>query len=156
MPEDATANEGWLQLLDEMEAMAAELDEEGWETLTIPAGDAAPVEPGESHTDRHGYAYVVPGDAADRFEKLFEPDGFPRTEVYRATTGSHLFLLTVFLDPSAETAVLLAGIFERGTLGECRETARESDIMYSHVFRVDGTHLGTFEHEEWEPFFPDA
>lgn len=153
MPEDA--NEGWLGLLDEMESMAAELDEEGWETLAIPAGDAAPVEPGGSHTDRHGYAYVIPGDDADRFAELFAPEGFPRTELYRATTGSHLFLLTVFLDPATETAILLAGVFERGTLGECRRTARETGVMYSHVFRVDGTHLGSFEHEDPAPFFPE-
>lgn len=156
MTDDVTTNDGWLQLLDEMEAMAAELDGEGWETLTIPAGDAAAVEPeDDSLTDQHGYAYVVPGDAADRFEELFVPDGFPQTEVYRATTPGDLFLLTVFLDPATETAILLAGVLERSSLGECRQAAQETGVMYSHVFRVDGTHLGTFEHDELDPFFPD-
>lgn len=155
MPDDAAANEGWIQLLDEMDAMAEELRADGWETLTIPAGDSAAVGPDGSHTDRHGYAYVVPGNRADTFEELFVPDGFPRTEVYRATTATHLFLLTVFLDPPTETAILLAGVLERGSIGTCRDVARETGVMYSHVLRVDGTHLGTFEHDDPEPFFPD-
>lgn len=155
MAEDATANEGWLELLDEMEAMAAELDDEGWETLTIPAGDAAGVGPENSYTDRHGYVYVIPGDAADRFEDRFAPDRFPRTELYRAAGTRHLFVLTVLLDPPTETAILIAGVLDRSSLGECRRAAHETGVMYSHVFRVDGTHLGSFEHDEPELFFPD-
>lgn len=42
MPDDAT-NDGWIQLLEEMDAMAETLAAEGWETLTIPAGDTAAV-----------------------------------------------------------------------------------------------------------------
>ncbi len=150
-----TTNEGWLELLEEMEEMAAELAEEGWETLAIAAGDAAAVEPDEGYTDHHGYSYVIPGNDADTFEELFVPDGFPRTEVYRATTDSHLLLLTVFLDPPTETAILLAGVLERNTLDDCRQIAEETGAMYSHVLRINGTHLGSFEHDDPSPFFPD-
>jgi hypothetical protein len=152
--DDAT-NEGWVRLLDEMDAMAAEFDDDGWETLSIPAGDAAPVGPEEGHTDRHGYSYVVPGDAADRFATLFDSEGFPRTEVYRATTASYLFLLTVVLDPATETAILVAGALDRSDLETCRDHARADGQMYTHLFKVDGTHLGSFEHADYEPFFPD-
>jgi len=155
MSEDAT-NRDWIQLLEGMDATAEELESEGWETLTIPAGDAAPVTPEGSHTDRHGYAYVIPGDEAERFEAVFVPDGFPRTELYRATSSTHLFLLTVFLDPPTGTAVLLAGVLERGSLSDCRRAALEQGVMYSHLFTVDATHLGSFEHDDPAPFFPDA
>ncbi|MFC7071549.1 hypothetical protein ACFQJ7_16700 [Halovenus rubra] len=154
MTDDAT-NEGWEQLLDEMDTMAAELAAEGWETLSMPAGDAAAVEAEEGQTDRHGYAYVVPSDDADRFEELFKPDGFSETEVYRATTPSHLFLLTVFLDPESETAILLAGVLDSNSLAACRQAATETDKMYSHVCKINGTHLGSFEHDEIDPFFPE-
>jgi len=152
---DDAVNDAWIQLLEEMEAMAEELSAEGWETLTIPAGDAAPVTGDGSHTDRHGYAYVVPGDAADRFAELFVPDGFPRTELYQATAGEKLLLLTVFFDPPTEAAILLAGVLDRSDLGECRRIAEEAGVMYSHVLKVDGTHLGSFEHDDPGPFFPD-
>ena len=146
-------NEGWMQLLDEMEAMAADLEAEGWETLPMAAGDTTAVGPDDGYTDQHGYSYVVPGDDADRFEELFEPDGFPRTEVYQATTDTHLLLLTVFLDPATEVAILVAGALERENLVACRRHAQET--MYSHLLRLDGTHLGSFEHDDPEPFFPE-
>lgn len=155
MADDAT-NQGWIQVLEEMDAMAERLESEGWETLRIPAGDAAPVAPADSYTDRHGYAYVVPGDRAERFEEVFVPDGFPRTELYRATTPTHLFLLTVFQDPPTETAVLLAGALEREALPACRRAAGETGVMYSHLFTVDTTHLGSFEHDDPDPFFPEG
>ncbi len=46
-----------------MDAMAERLESKGWETLTIPAGDAAPVAPADSYTDRHGYAYTPRRDS---------------------------------------------------------------------------------------------
>ena len=153
MTDEAPGDEGWMQLLEEMDAMAAALDDEGWETLTIPAG---PVGPDERYTDRHGYAYVVPGDAADRFAELFVPDGFPRTEVYRAISAGNLYLLSVFQNPATEAAILLAGVLNRSDLGECRQYATETGRMYTHLHRLDGTHLGTFEHEDPEPFFPGS
>lgn len=156
MADDVTATEGWRALLDEMDAMAADLDDEGWETLSVPAGDAGALGRENGRTDRHGYAYVVPGDAADRFEALFEPEGFSRTDVHRATTATHLFLLTVFLDPPTETAILIAGVLDRDSLGECRAAARETGAMYSHVLGLDGSRLGSFEHDDPDPFFPDG
>lgn len=184
---DDAVNDGWLRLLDELDAMAAELRGEGWETLAVAAGDTAAVTPGgtaapddtaasddtatppadtatppadtaagipDDVADRHGYAYVVPGEEADRFEELFVPEGFPRTDVYRQTAAGHLYLLTASLDPPTERAILLAGLLAVGTLGECRRIARETGVMYSHVLRVDGTHVGSFEHDDPEPFFP--
>lgn len=153
MPEDAT-NEGWIQLLEEMEAMAEELNADGWETLTIASGETAPVTAEEGYTDRHGYSYVIPGDDAETFEELFELGGFPETEIYQATSRTHLFLLTVFLDPPTETAILLAGLLETAGLSDVCQISEEVGKMYSHICKVDGTHLGSFEHEQPELFFP--
>ena len=151
-----TASNGWAQVLEEMDAMADRLEESGWRALSIAAGDAAAVTTETSRTDRHGYSYVIPGDAADEFADLFVPDGFARTEVYRAGTGSHLYLLTVFKDPPTETAILIAGALDRGRVADCRRAAEAAGTMYSDVFSVDGTRLGTFEHDDPTPFFPDA
>lgn len=137
-----------------MEAVAAEIDSEGWETLAVPAGDATAVTAEAGRTDRHGFSYVIPGDAAETFAEWFVPDGFERTEVYRASTPSHLFLLTVIRDPATERAILIAGVLERSALGDPERVARETGVTYSHVFRVDGTRLGTFRHDDPDPFFP--
>ena len=153
MTDDPT--DGWSQVLSEMDAMAASLEAEGWRTVTVAAGDAAAVTAETSRTDEHGFAYVVPGDEADELAEAFVPDGFPRTEVYRAASGARVYLLTVLQDPPTETAVLLAGALDREQLPACRRAAAASGTMYTQVFRVDGTTVGVFEHDDPGPFFPD-
>jgi len=150
-----TGSSGWAQVLEEMDAMAAELEDAGWRTLSIAAGDAAAVTADTSSTGRHGYSYVIPGDAADEFEALFAPDGFARTDVYRADGGTDLYLLTVLKDPPTEATILIAGAFDRSRLPDCRRAAETAGTMYTDVFRVDGTRVGTFEHDDPTPFFPD-
>jgi hypothetical protein len=150
-----SGSNGWATVLEEMETLAEDLEEAGWRTLTIPAGDAAAVTAETSRTGRHGFAYVVPGDEARAFEDLFVPDGFERTELYRAGTGTHVYLLTVVKDPPTETAILLAGAFQRDRLADCRRAALSAGTMYTDLFTVDGTHIGTFEHADPEPFFPE-
>lgn len=151
---DAQRESGWTRLLEEMERLAAA---EGRETLTIPAGDAGAVGPESGLADRHGYAYVIPGEEADRFVELFDRGQFPETELYRRVTPSALYLLTVFNDPAADTAIFLAGVLDRTAdgLAGCREAAETTGQMYSHLFRADGTHLGSFTHADPAPFFPE-
>lgn len=156
MSEDATGDDGWVRLLDGMKRMAEELTSEGWETLAIPAGDAAPVTAEGGRTDDHGFAYVIPGDDADTFDAWFTPDGFTRAEVHRAVDDRHLHLLTTFLDAETSRAILIAAVLDRSAIGACRREAFDAGVTYSHVFRIDGTHLGSFRHDDPEPFFPDG
>lgn len=148
------ADTAWQLLLEELDDATETLASEGWETLSIVAGDAGGVVPEDRFTDRHGYAYVVPGEEADRFGELFVPDGFPATEVFRRSAAGRLFVLSIFRDPPTERAVLLAGTLDRSGLEPVRSIARETGTMYTHLFRVDGTHLGSFRHDDPEPFFP--
>lgn len=147
---------GWASVLGEMDELASDLDADGWTTLTIAAGDAAAVTPETGRADRHGYSYVVGADDATAFEEAFVPDGFPRTEVYRAETGTHLFVLTVLQDPPSEQAILLAGAFDTQRVRECERVASETGRMYTTVLAADGTLLGAFEHDDPAAFFPDA
>ena len=155
MSDNPTATDGWTRLLDEMEAIASSIEDDGWETLAVPAGDATAVSAEGGYTDTHGFTYVIPGDAAETFTDWFEPDGFERTEVYRATSGSSVFVLTVLREQASERAVLIAGVFDRAGLTEVGRAAREAGAMYSHLFSVDGTHLGSVRHDDPEPFFPE-
>lgn len=146
---------GWTRVLEEMDAMAAKLADNGWETVSIAAGDAAAVTAETSRTGTHGFSYVVPGNAATAFEELFVADGFSRTEVYRANSPNHLYLLTVVKDPPTEAAVLIAGAIERNQLSACKQAATEAGKLYTNLLAVDGTCLGSFEHEDPTPFFPE-
>ncbi|MFB6174276.1 MAG: hypothetical protein ABEI39_06500 [Halobacteriales archaeon] len=149
------AADAWAATLEDMHAIAEDLEDEGWETLAIQAGDTAPEPPEAGPEGRFGLSYVVPGDDAERFEELFEPGAFPAYEVHRARAAGRLFLVTTLLDPDRKVAILLAGNVELRHAPDCVAAAVEHDEMYTHVQTLDGTHVGSFRHEEYEQFFPD-
>lgn len=152
----AEATKGaWQATIDDAEAMADELEAEGWETLLIPAGDTAPESPEIGDTDRFGLTHVIPDNKADDFEAAFEAGKFPKYEVYRAETAGRAFVVTVLLDPDSQTAILIMGSFELREAAGCVTAAKENDKMYTHVQTLDGTHLGSFRHDDYEKFFPD-
>lgn len=152
----AVHTSAWAATIDDMLAMAEEMEENGWDTVTITAGDTGAESPDAGDTDRFGLTYVVPDNKAEAFEEAFEGREFPRYEVYRAEREGRSFVLTVLLDPETATAILLAGNYELRTAGGCIRAAIEADAMYTHVQLLDGTHLGSFRHEDYEKFFPES
>lgn len=144
----------WGDFLAEMEEVAEGLATDGWDVLTIVAGDATAVGPQARQFDTHGFAYVIPGNKAEAFLEHFEPGKFTRTEVFAAPAGAHHFYLTVLKDPDSQTAMLLSGAIEWSQLDSCKEAAAETGRMYTHVMKINGDHLGSFEHDDPEIFFP--
>ena len=63
-------------------------------------------------------------------------------------------LVTEFLDPETETAIVVAGHFDARRVGGLTKSAIEADAMYTHAETLDGTHLGSVRHEKHEPFLP--
>lgn len=151
----AVHSSAWEATIEDMHATADDLEENGWEVVTLIAGDTAPESPTAGDTDRFGLSYVVPDNQADPFREAFEVGEFPRYEVYRAERAGRVFLVTALFDPGSEMAILLAGTYERRNADGCVRAAVESDEMYTHVQLLDETHLGTFRHENYEMFFPD-
>lgn len=147
--------DAWTRTLREMDAVSAELSDDGWETLASPAGDTAAIPPGDDRRLDPGFAHVIPDDDADTFAEWFMPDGFERTRVFRATTADRLYLLTVLLDEASERAILVAGAAETSSLPPVRSAAAERGVTHSHVLRIDGTHLGSFRHADPDLFFPE-
>lgn len=152
----AQAHRGaWQRTLDDMEALAEELEADGWDTVTIGAGQTAPENPDAGETDRFGLVHVVPGNKAEPFSEAVERGTFPEFQVFQQDVDGRVFMVTLLSDPESETAILIAGNFEmRHGVGLVRAAQRE-DKMYTHVQKLDKTVLGTFEHDDWEPFFPD-
>jgi hypothetical protein len=147
--------QAWEATLEDMQAMAEDLEAEGWDTVATAAGHTAPESPEAGDYDRFGLTYVVPDDFAEEFTDAFAVGDFPQFEVYRAEQDGRVFLVTVLMDPDAKQAILLAGTYEiRHALG-CVKAAEEAGEMYTHVVTLDQTHLGSFRHDNHEKFFPD-
>lgn len=144
----------WSATLDDMEALAAEYEDEGWDTVTIPSGTTAPEPPDSGVEGRFGLVYVIPGNYVDPFEEAFEAGEFPSYDVFRNESSGQVFLVTVLVDPDSETALFIAGGFERRHSRSLMSAARDEGAMYTHVQTLDETQLGSFRHDDPEKFFP--
>ncbi|WP_101295057.1 DUF7529 family protein [Halegenticoccus soli] len=145
----------WRATLSDAEAMAADLEADGWRTLLVAAGHTAPESPESGTHDRFGLTHVVPGNVEDEFVELFEAGQFPRYEVHRAEAAGRAFVVTTLFDPETKAAILVAGTYELRHAAGCARAAKEAGKMYTHVQKLDGTHLGSFEHDDYEKFFPE-
>ncbi|NHN60669.1 MULTISPECIES: hypothetical protein [Halorussus] len=145
----------WQRTLDDMQAMEEELEEEGWDVVAVGAGHTAPTNPDAGETDRWGFVHVIPDNKAEPFEAAVETGAFPQYRVFRNEMQGRVFMLTQLLDPESETAVLLAGNFEMRHAPGLVKTALKEGEMYTHVQTLDGTHRGSFRHDDVEKFFPD-
>ncbi|WP_254766324.1 DUF7529 family protein [Salinilacihabitans rarus] len=146
----------WQQTLEDMRALEAQREEEGWEVVSLVAGDTAPTTPSTSRDDSFGLVFVVPGSDAEAFAEAFERGTFPRYEVYRNTADRHVFLVVEYLDPEEELAVLVAGAYSLERAEDMAKIAQREEEMYTHVRKLDGTVVGSFRHEKYAKFVPDA
>jgi 1,2-phenylacetyl-CoA epoxidase PaaB subunit len=145
----------WQRTIDDMRATEEELEADGWDVVAIGAGHTAPTNPDAGETDRWGFVHVVPGNEADEFAEAVEAGAFPEYRVFRNEMQGRIFVLTQLLDPESETAILVAGNFEMRHAPGLVKTALQEDEMYTHVQKLDGTHLGSFRHDDVTKFFPD-
>ncbi|EMA44372.1 hypothetical protein C448_08864 [Halococcus morrhuae DSM 1307] len=146
--------EAWAATLDDMDALAAEYEADGWETLTIPAGHTSTEAPESGDEERFGLVYVIPDNYAEEFSDVFDDGEFPRYDVFRNESHGQVFLVTLLADPESETAVFVAGGFERRGSRPLMGAASDAGTMYTHLQTLDGTQLGSFEHDDPEKFFP--
>lgn len=153
--ETEDTSDDWQRAVRDMRAMAMDREENGFETLTIPAGDTTPKPPSSGETERFGLSHLIPGDTVERFQTLYEEGEFTETDVYQARVDGNIFIVTEVRDPDARLAVFVAGAYRMRHAPALVRTATERDEMYSHVRTLDGTHLGTFEHDDVSAFFPD-
>lgn len=147
--------DAYQQTIDDARALEAEKQEEGWETLLIPAGHTATEPPRVGNPDRYGLVHVIPDNYADEFSELFECGEFSAFDVYRAEVAGRVFIVTELLDPDAEIAIIIIANYKLGDAQDLIETVLEEEEMYTHVQTLDQTHLGSFYHEDYTKFFPE-
>lgn len=153
----AVHKDAWQATIDDMNAMAEGFREEGWETvITAIAGDSAPEPPEDGPSGRFGIVHVLPETESEEIRDAVAEGEFPRYDVFRAEREGRVFLVTQFLDPETSTAVFVAGNFERHRAIGLVRAAREEGKIYTHLQKLDGTVVATFEHDDLTKFFPEA
>lgn len=152
--EDAETRGAWEQTLAEMHELADQRAADGWDTVTVQAGDTAPEPPSAGESDRFGLVYTVPNDTADAVRSFSETASVDGYTVYRQEAGSDLFLVTEITDSDARTALFVAGVVDLDVADDLVAAASAATEMYTHVQLLDWTHLGSFRHDDPAAFFP--
>ncbi len=147
--------DAWGMTLDDMNAMAEELESDGWTVVKIAATHTAPENKDAGETDRFGFVYVVPDNYTDDFREAVETGEFPKYRVFREEVSSRVFMLTQYLDPDTETAILIAGNYEMMHAPGLVKNAMDEDELFSYVQSLDGTVHGMFHHDDYTKFFPN-
>lgn len=144
----------WQETLEDMEALAEELEEEGWDVCTVGSGQTAPEIPDAGETDRWGLVHVIPDNFADEFESAFAAGDFPVYDVFRNEMEGQVFFVTLLRDPDSRTAILVAGNYRLFDASGLVRVAKREGRTFTHVQTLDGTVLGTFRHDDPAKFFP--
>lgn len=147
--------DAWSRTLQEMESTASDLEADGWETVAIPVGHAAPETPDIGEESRFGFVHVIPGNYEPAFQEVFEAAGFERYDVFHREIGGKVFFLLQLLDAPSRNAILLAAQYDKQHGQSLQSVAEDEGVVYTHVQKIDATHLGSFRHDEPSKFFPE-
>lgn len=145
----------WGRTLSTATEMAESMASDGWDVTTVRAAHVAPEPPTAGENDRFGFVYVAPGDVAADVESAIADGSFDAYEVFNRQLGNDLFTITKITDTDRKVAVLLVGGVDVTRASGLVAAVRERGEMYSHVQTLDGTHLGSFYHDDPAPFFPE-
>ena len=144
--------EGWKQTNEELELLAEERRADGFDVVTATTVHTDTVTPDMGDDpERFGFVHVVPDNHADAVVDALEDLDVTRYEAYRSTVDNNAFLVVELLDESAGRALLFPSYYDPTAAPGMVAAARERDVLYTHLKRIDGTHLGTIRHEAIEP-----
>jgi hypothetical protein len=152
---DPETESPWEQMIADMNTMAANREEVGYEVITLPASDTTPKPPSSGESDEWGLSYVLASNFADRFSRGFPNTTFTETGVYWADADGNRYVVTECLDHDNSLALFVAGAFQLQFAAPLVETAVDREKMHTHLKKLDGTHLGSIEHDDAEMFFPN-
>jgi len=150
----AAVNRAWEQLLQEQAELAEDRRSEGWSVTTVEASHTDPVTKDMGDHDRFGLMHVVSKSDGEAFSDAYDPETFTEFLAYASPIEGRRFGVTELIDPNAEHSILIAYEYPLERAGGLADNAKEHGAIYTHVKKIDGTILGTFEHENYEPLLP--
>jgi hypothetical protein len=141
-------NTRWQILISEMEDLADELSEEGFETLITHPGSVSVV----TGSDEFGLHVVIPNNEFDTLREWVD-DGatFDEFEIYKRTAGEHEYAVVVVTDATHEVAVLYPTYYTHEERGRLNADAQASGEMLVHLRTINRERV-TLAHDADEFF----
>lgn len=150
-------NRAWKLTNEDMAAIAERRRQEGWDVVSMPALHTSAVSSDMGDDpDRFGLVHVIPDNFAEEFETAYERGEFPEYLAYREEVENSVFLVTELQDPKTRTVIVIAAQYNGQLAGGMVRSAVDAGVIYTHAKTIDGTTLGSFEHENYRPFVPEG
>lgn len=146
----ATVAEAWKQTLSDREDIAADRREDGWEVLELTATHTDTVSIDTLDHDKYGLFHVIPDNRAEEFEATYD-DGFTEYLGYGSIVQGFMYMVTELIDPEERRSILIASQYDMTRSQGMINSADRTGSLYTYVRTIDGTILGSFEHEEYDP-----
>lgn len=143
--------EAWKQTLEETDVIAEQRRDDGWEVVTVMAAHTDTVSRDMGDDEMFGLVHVVPDNYVDEFTATFDSDEFTEYLAYGTEVDGFMFVVTEFIDPETKRSILLPSRYDMTLADGMVSSATDEGVLYTHVKTIDGTILGTFEHEEFAP-----
>ncbi len=145
----------WEATLQDMQAMAADREEKGYETLALPSHNTAPVAPADGDDERWGLSHLLDSDDAEAFSEFVEGRDFTDTGVYQFEDAGNVMLVTEHIDYDNEQVLFIAGAFRMIDASAMVRAAMDRGKLHTYVRTLDQTIIHTFDHDDPTAFFPD-
>lgn len=146
--------EAYKHLLSEQDELAADRENDGWDVLTLTSTHTNMLST-DDERDWWGFSHIVGGSDAEAFEEFYDSNEFTEYLVYRRQVEGYMYLVTELLDPTNKRTVLIASRYDRQMAKGVINSAKSEDVLYTHVQTIDGTIVGSFEHEEYGPLIDE-
>jgi hypothetical protein len=143
----------WDDVIGDMERTAEEYEEQGWKSITLYVGDVTTI----VETDEPNLDILVPDNQFGGVETLVEntEGSFETYDVYRQGRGDLIFLVVVAKNPTAGVAIFIPSYYSTNSDKDFVRTAREQNVIRTHLRSLSDESSISFEHEDVVPFLPD-
>lgn len=139
----------WEEVIDDMEATAAEYREAGWDVVELHPGDVTVLD-----DEQHGFDVLVPDDEFEQLETVVADAAFEDTRVFHAEDDGIAFVLTVVLDSDREIAVCCPLYYDLQDVGDLRKQVDRDSQLDMYIRTLSNDRSVTIRHEDPELFFP--
>jgi hypothetical protein len=138
----------WQILISEMEELAEELVEDGFETLILHPGSVSAV----AESDEFGLHIVVPNNEFDELQEWVDNGAtFDEFEIFKRAAGEHVYAVVVVTDAEEEVALLYPTYYTHNERGRLNADAQTRDGMLVHLRTINQERI-TLMHDADEFF----
>ena len=137
----------WSDLQADIDDIAAEYRDDGWETLVLHPGDVSVLPPTE---DAPGFSLVVPQSEVQVLTSWIQESdaAFASFKVFRSTNDDLVFLAVVMEDAATNRAVLFPLYYDPKTDEHLEREAVATGHLYTHVKDLAGDETVSFRQDD--------